>query len=111
MFRSNKEMDMSDEEFEKLTDPHNEMFDNYLLEFIIPECCAFYLASGYNTDSVWEASFNTHINTMLSMLNQSYSEVDYESMKEKIKKILKIKYDFIVINDDPLDFAPAYKKN
>jgi hypothetical protein len=109
MFRSKKDMDMSDEEFEKITRPHNEMWDDFMNEFIIPECCAFYLASGYETSSVWEASFDTHINTMLSMLSQSYSDVDVDKMKERISLILKVKYNYIIVNENPLEFAPAYK--
>ncbi len=108
MFRSNKEMDMSDEEFERISMPHNEMFDAFMIEYIIPEASAFYLATGYNTDSVWEASFNTHINTMLSMLNYQASDDEMSSIKENVRKILKIKYGFLISNEDPLDFKKNY---
>jgi len=109
MFRKKTGIDMPDEEFEKITGSHNKMWHDYLDEFIIPECCAYFLATGYKTDSVWEASFDIHINTMLSRLNQDSSNENFEKYKKRIKKILKIKYGFIVVNENPLDFAPAYK--
>lgn len=110
MFRSKNESEISDELFLKITNPINSLFDNFLNEFVFPECCAYYLASGYNTDSLWEEKLNVHINTVYSLLGQPYSNLDYKSLKNKIEKILKIKYNLKIVNENPLDFEPEYKK-
>ena len=60
--------DITDEECEKILNPHMDEFYNFVYEFLAPEAIAFYLASGYRESSVWESSFNQHINSILDML-------------------------------------------
>ncbi len=105
MFRPRSDFDISDKELAKFVNPHNRMFDNYLYEYIVPDAIAFYLASGYYNDAIWEGKFDSHINTVLDMLNQvCLSKNIYNGIKKRTIKALKLKYGLIVISNDPLDF-------
>ena len=69
MFLTNKERNLSDEEWELITDVHREQYKLYLEEFIMPEILAHYIATGYYKHSVYEESFNLHIRTNLNIVN------------------------------------------
>ena len=108
MFRRTNE-DISDEEVEKILNPHIDIFYNYIYEFLAPEAIAFYLASGYRSNPVWESSFNQHINSILDMLNQVNPGVsNYTKIKDKAIKILKLKYGLTVTGENPLSFNDEY---
>ena len=57
MFLTNKERNLSDEEWKLITDVHREQYKLYLEEFIMPEILAHYIATGYYKHSVYEESF------------------------------------------------------
>ena len=108
MFRVT-DKDITDDECENILNPHMEEFYNFVYEFLAPEAIAFYLASGYRSNSVWESSFNQHINSILDMLNQVCVEPNiYKKIKNLSKKILKMKYGLIVCNETPLNFIDTY---
>jgi len=108
MFRI-KKGDITDEECETILEPHMKEFDNFVYEFLAPEAIAFYLASGYRESSVWESSFQQHINSVLDMLNQVKLEASvYQNIKKNSIRILKLKYGLIVSNENPLEFIDSY---
>ena len=101
MFRT--DFDISDDDFVKAVEPHNVAIDNYLYENVVYEFVAFYLASGYKLNALWEGSLLAHYNGAL----ESLSGVTFKNKKEfdKVKNILQAKYDLTVINEEPLQFA------
>ena len=108
MFRPKSDFDISDKELSKYVNPHYKRFDNYLFEYIVPDAIAFYLATGYYNDALFECKFDSHINTVLDMLNQvCLPQHTFNTIKKRTVKALKIKHGLTVINEDPLDF----KKN
>lgn len=112
MFRPRSDLDISDKELAKYVNPHERMFDSYLYEYIIPDAVAFYLASGYFNDAIWEGSYDIHINTVLDQLNQvCLSKNIFNCIKKRTTKALKIKYGLIVTNDNPLEFKNRYSSN
>jgi len=101
--------DITDKEVETILAPHMDEFSHFVYEFLAPEAIAFYLASGYRSSSVWESSFNQHINSVLDMLNQVCVTPNiYKKIKNLSKKILKMKYGLIVCNEEPLNFIDTY---
>ena len=103
MFRKCTDEDISDEECEKVIDPFYENYDSYLEEYVIPEVIAFYIASSFSRNAMWEATFYQHYNSAKDIFNVSDDE-DYESIKVEVIKLLRMKYSLEIISEDPLDF-------
>ncbi len=101
MFRT--DFDISDDDFIKVVEPHNKAIDEYLRDNVVYEFVAFYLATGYKLNALWESSLLAHYNGAL----ESLCGVTFKNRKEfdKIKSILKNKYNLIVINEEPLQFS------
>lgn len=107
MFRNDDMKKISDKDFKKIVTPHVELFDSYMQEFVVPEVCAFYIATGYRLNAIWENNFDTLISTVLSMLTDQ--DFDMEVIKNNIKKIFIIKYNLKIIEENPLIFEEAHK--
>ena len=72
----------------------------------MPEVIAFYIASSFSRNAMWEATFYQHYNSAKDTFNVSDDE-DYESIKAEVIKLLRMKYFLEIISEDPLDL----KKN
>ena len=67
----------------------------------MPEVIAFYIASSFYRNAMWEATFLQHYNSasdMFNILNENYKKT-----KAEVIKLLRIKYSLEVISEDPLD--------
>ena len=89
MFRRRNGEDIYDEEYKKYLEPHLNRFKIYMLDYIIPDMCAFYISSGYQLNAFYSDTFDAFINDVLAMLNCDYQLSN--DLKEKIKKCLRIK--------------------
>lgn len=69
MIRKCTDEDISDEECEKVIDPFYENYDSYLEEYIVPEVIAFYIASSFYRNAMWEATFEQHFNSAFDTFN------------------------------------------
>ena len=78
--------------------------NQFVEEYIMPEVIAFYLATGYYGSCMYEESLHIHINSIIAEVFNG-EEKDRPRLIDNIKKLLRIKYGLIVINEDPLDFA------
>ena len=58
--------DISDEECEKVIDHFYENYDSYLEEYVISEVIAFYIASSFYKNAMWEETFKQHFNSALN---------------------------------------------
>ena len=101
MLRKSTDEDISDEECEKVIDPFYENYDSYLEEYVVPEVIAFYIASSFYRNAMWEATFLQHYNSASDMFN--ILNENYEKTKAEVIKLLRIKYSLEVISEDPLD--------
>lgn len=101
-FIKNVNGDVSNFEYENYVLPHMEKFDKYMVDSIIPDICAFYIASGYNDGHLFENSLKTFINCVLDTINYEFKY--YDQVKESVKRILEEKYWLVTINEDPLEF-------
>ncbi len=102
MLRKCTDEDISDEECEKVIDPFYENYDSYLEEYVVPEVIAFYIASSFYRNAMWEATFKQHFNSAFDTFNLTCK--NYKKMKTEIIKLLRLKYSLEMISEDPLDF-------
>ena len=103
MLRKCTDEDISDEECKNVIDPFYDNYDIYLEEYVVPEVIAFYIASSFIKNAMWEATFYQHYNSAKDTFNVSDDE-DYESIKAEVIKLLRMKYSLEIICENPLDF-------
>lgn len=58
MLRKCTDEDISDEECENVIDPFHDNYDSYLEEYVVPEVIAFYIASSFYRNAMWEQLLN-----------------------------------------------------
>lgn len=102
MLRKCTDEDISDEECKNVIDPFYDNFDEYVITYVMPEAIAFYIASSYYRNAMWEATFFQHYNSAKDIFN--IDEKDYKRLKTEVIKLLRIKYSLEIISEDPLDF-------
>ena len=57
MIRKCTDEDISDEELEKVINPFYDNYHEYIITYVMPEVIAFYIASSYSRNAMWEATF------------------------------------------------------
>lgn len=102
MLRKSTDEDISDEECKKVIDPFYNNFDEYVVTYIMPEVIAFYIASSFYRNAMWETTLLQHFNSAADIFN--LPDENYEKIKTEVIKLLRIKYSLEVIREDPLDF-------
>lgn len=102
MLRKCTDEDINDEECKNVIDPFYDNFDEYVVTYIMPEVIAFYLASSFYRNAMWEATFFQHFNSAADVFN--LPDENYERIKTEVIKLLRIKYALEIISEDPLDF-------
>lgn len=103
MLRKCTDEDISDEECKNVIDPFYDNYDIYLEEYVVPEVIAFYIASSFIKNAMWEATFYQHYNSAKDTFNVSDDE-DYDSIKAEVIKLLRMKYSLEIICENQLDF-------
>ena len=105
MIRKCTDEDISDEELEKIIDPFYDNYHEFVTTYIMPETIAFYIASSYSRNAMWEATFLQHYNSAKDMFN--VDDKDYKKIKREVIKLLRIKYSLEIISEDPLDLKKS----
>lgn len=101
-FKKNYPGDITDVDMELYILPHLSKFKNYLYEFVIPDLCAFWIASGYRSSALFEDDLEAHINDILTMFCDEYPLSD--SLKKSVIHILEVKHNLYVKSECPLKF-------
>lgn len=91
--------DITDKEFKKIYLPFYNNVNNYLNNYVIPDLVAFYLANAYSRHCLSECNLINHINSAIDIFN---CRCDINKLIPKVKEILKIKYNLVVKNTNPL---------
>lgn len=91
--------DITDKEFEKIYLPFYNNVNDYLNKYVIPDLVAFYLANAYSRHYLSECNLINHINSAIDIFN---CKCDINKLIPKVKEILKIKYNLVVKNTNPL---------
>lgn len=100
MFRLEDGKDISDEEYESIALPHLKIVNAFIEEFIAPELAAFYIATGYYKNAIWEGSLFVQIRSTLDLLNYDFG--DYKKITSETKRILNYKYLLNVTQESPI---------
>lgn len=103
MIRKCTNENISNEELEKVINSFYDNYNEYIITYVMPEVIAFYIASSYSRNAMWEATFYQHYNSAKDTFNIGDDE-DYDKVKAEVIKLLKMKYSLEIIGEDPLDF-------
>ena len=103
MIRKCTDEDISDEELEKVINPFYDNYHEYIINSVMPEVIAYYIANSYYRGSMYEGSFLQHYNSAKDIFNVSDDE-DYDKVKAEVIKLLRMKYSLEIISENPLDF-------
>ena len=98
MIRKSEELNrINDYDFNKIVVPFDNEITNYLKN-IINDYVAYYIATGFNMNALWDSKFNLICNDAIETLSQ----IDSNSYDiDKVKMILENKYNLKVIQDKP----------
>ena len=102
MLRKSTDKDISDEELEKIINPFYDNYHEFIVSYVMPEVIAYYLASSYSRNAMWESSFIQHYNSAKDIFN--IDNRNYKRIKKEVIKLLRVKYSLEIISEDPLDF-------
>ena len=91
--------DITDKEFEEILLPFYNNYNEYLINFVIPDAVAFYLANGYSRNCLSDCPLINHINSALGIFN---TRCNVDELIPEIELVLKIKYNLKIIKINPL---------
>ncbi len=94
--------DITDKEFEEILLPFYDNYSEYLINFVIPDAIAFYLANGHSRNCLSNCPLVNHINSAIDVFNV---RCDIDILIPIIEKILKIKYNLKIANINPLELT------
>lgn len=83
--------DITDKEFEEILLPFYNNYNAYLINFVIPDTIAFYLANGHSRNFSFDWSLRNHINSAIDVFNLDV-RCDIDKLIPQIELILRIKY-------------------
>lgn len=109
MFRFEDGKDITTEEFNNIVSPFFDVCTEHLEKEVVPEYVSYFIATGYNMNAIWGASFDIHIGSAIDMFN--FDCKDYETLKAKVTEILYDKYKLKVVSEDPLRFEEIQKQD
>ena len=91
--------DITDKEFEEILLPFYNNYNDYFINFVIPETIAFYLANGYSRNCLSDCPLINHVNSALDIFNV---RCNVDELIPQIKLILRIKYNLKIEKNNPL---------
>ena len=99
MIRS--DFDISEEDYDKVSIPFGDALDEYLRNNFICDWMAFYIARGYQMDALFKGTlsgvFNAAIDSICDIKFGSTADI------ERLKAILKDKYNLLLTSDTHLE--------
>ena len=97
--------DITDKEFEKILLPFYNNYNKYIINFVIPETIAFYLANGYSRNCLSDCPLINHINSALDIFNV---RCNINELISQVENILRIKYNLKLEKENPLILNKFY---
>lgn len=92
--------DITDKEFEEILLPFYNNYNEYLINFVIPDTIAFYLANGHSRNCLSDCPLRNHINSAIDVFNV---RCDIDKLIPQVEQILKTKYNLKIINSNILN--------
>lgn len=90
---------LTDEKFEEISQSFNKNFEEYIINYIIPDVISFYLANRHVRNCLSASPIKNHIYSAKDVFN---IKCDIDELLPKIKAILKIKYNLKIVKDNPM---------
>ena len=87
--------------------PFYNNLNNYLINYIIPQSIAFYLANIFEYNCLGHSPLKNHLNSALELFNVI---CNIDELMPLIEKELLIKYHLKIIKKDPLTFKRVLMK-
>jgi len=103
-FLKDYDTDITDYNYEKHLLPHLNKFNQYMFNEIIPDITAYYIATGYIDGNIFQYPLKLYIIDIVNMVNYDYRNINLVKLKEKVKKVLELKYGLVTINENPIEF-------
>lgn len=103
MIRKCTDEDIPDEELKNVINPFYDNYHEYIITYVIPEAIAFYIASSYSRNAMWESTLYQHYNSAKDTFNICDDE-DYDKVKAEVINLLRMKYSLEIISENTLDF-------
>ncbi len=75
------DIDVSDEELNKIINPFYDNFNDFVITYFMPEVTAFYIASFYYRKAMCEATLKQHYNSDKNIFNVSFE--NYNKVKKR----------------------------
>lgn len=97
--------DITDKEFEEILLPFYNNYNKYIINFVIPETIAFYLANGYSRNCLSDCPLINHINSALDKFNV---RCNINELISQVENILRIKYNLKLEKENPLILNKFY---
>lgn len=97
--------DITEKEWNQKYLPFYNNFSKYMINYIIPDTIAFYLANSFSRNCLCDSSLYNHINSAKDIFN---IKCDTNKLIPKISEILKIKYNLKIVNNNPLRLNRYY---
>ena len=101
MIRNSTNSDIDDEEFNAISKPFLDNYDEYIESYVMPEVIAYYIANSYYRNVIYEGSFLQHYNSAKDLINM-FGENE-EKVKAEVFKLLRVKCALSIINENPLE--------
>lgn len=97
--------DITDKEFKEILLPFYNNYNKYIINFVIPETIAFYLANGYSRNCLSDCPLINHINSALDIFNV---RCNINELISQVENILRIKYNLKLEKENPLILNKFY---
>lgn len=106
MLRKKYDGDISNDDFKNIVIPFEKVTTDFLNNLAY-EFIAYYLATGYETNSIWDDALDLHIADCLERFNGITIKSNFN--KDYLKTILLSKYHFTIANENPLNMIKMDK--
>ena len=102
MIRKCTDEDISDEELEKVINPFYDNYHEYIITYVMPEVIAFYIASSFSRNAMWEATFYQHYNSAKDIFNIWKNAKKVKISKEEPQNVYYVHHGAKIRYIDPL---------
>ena len=100
MFKKNTDEDVSETEYNTVIKPHIDKVNSFHETYLVPEISAYYIATGYYNNALYEDSLLNHITSCTSTIDMNVS--NEKKLIANVKALLLVKYGLEIENENPL---------
>ena len=100
MFKKNTNEDVSETEYNTVIKPHIDKVNSFHETYLVPEISAYYIATGYYNNALYEDSLLNHITSCTSTIDMNVS--NEKKLIANVKELLLVKYGLEIENENPL---------